>query len=196
MILGYVHRFSAAVLAGGKSTRIGADKAGLLFQGMTLASYQAEKFIVLGLKDLMLSGCRQDIPGTQFVPDELPAHGPLSGIHACLGAAEHDAVLFLSVDVPLVPVETLRALLDAHTGGVTLLSVDGAPQPLIGVYDRSLRATAEEILKSENTAVRRLFEMIPPRLVDYTGAPALIRNCNTPSDYEWLLSKEKPSPSG
>ena len=185
--MNYVNRFSAAVLAGGKSTRMGADKAGLTFQGMTLAAYQAEKFKALGLSDLMLSGCRQDIPGTRFVPDALPAHGPLSGIHACLGAAEHDAVLFLSVDVPLVPVETLRALLDAHTGGITLLSVDGAPQPLIGVYDRSLRAAAEEILKSSNTAVRRLFEKNPPRLVVYTGNPALMRNCNMPEDYEWLL---------
>ena len=181
------NRFSAAVLAGGRSTRMGADKAALPFMGMTLAAYQAEKLKALGLTDLMLSGCRQEIPGARCVPDELPARGPLGGIHACLGAAEHDAVLFLSVDVPLVPVETLRALLDAHTGGITLLSVDGAPQPLIGVYDRSLRPTAEEILRSENTAVRRLFEQHPPRLVPYEGDIALLRNCNTPADYEWLL---------
>ena len=151
--MNYVNHYSAAVLAGGRSTRMGADKAGLMFRSMTLAAYQAEKFKSLGLNDLMLSGWQQEIPGARFVPDELPARGPLSGIHACLGAAEHDAVLFLSVDVPLVPVETLRALLDAHTGGVTLLTVDGAPQPLIGVYDRRLRPAAEEILMSENTAV-------------------------------------------
>lgn len=181
------NHFSAAVLAGGKSTRMGADKAALEFRGMTLAAYQAQKFKALGIDDLMLSGCRQEIPGARFVPDALPVRGPLGGIHACLDAAEHDAVLFLSVDVPLVPVETLRALLDAHIGGITLLSVDGAPQPLIGVYDRSLRAAAEEILKSENTAVRRLFEKNPPHLVEYTGNPILMRNCNMPEDYEWLL---------
>lgn len=183
----YVNRFSAAVLAGGRSSRMGSDKAGLLFRGITLAAHQAEKLKALGLTDLMLSGWRQEIPGARSVPDELPARGPLGGIHACLGAAEHDAVLFLSVDVPLVPVETLRALLDAHTGGITLLSVDGAPQPLIGVYDRSLRDPAAEILGSENTAVRRLFEQHPPRLVPYEGDPALLRNCNTPADYEWLV---------
>lgn len=185
--MNYVNHYSAAVLAGGRSTRMGADKAGLLFRGMTLAAYQAEKFKSLGLNDLMLSGWQQEIPGARFVPDELPARGPLSGIHACLGAAEHDAVLFLSVDVPLVPVETLRALLDAHTGGVTLLSVDGVPQPLIGVYDRRLRPAAEEILMSENTAVRRLYEICPPRLLEYKGDPVLMRNCNMPEDYEWLL---------
>ena len=188
----YVNRFSAAVLAGGRSTRMGSDKAGLLFRGMTLAAHQAEKLKALGLTDLMLSGWRQEIPGARSVPDELPARGPLGGIHACLGAAEHDAVLFLSVDVPLVPVETLRALLDAHTGGITLLSVDGAPQPLIGVYDRSLRAPAAEILGSENTAVRRLFEISQPRLVVYDGSPDLIRNCNTPADYEWLVGMIPP----
>ena len=181
------NQFSAAVLAGGRSTRMGTDKAGLPFMGMTLAAYQAEKLKALGMTDLMLSGCRQEIPGARFVPDELPARGPLGGIHACLGEAAHDAVLFLSVDVPLVPVETLRTLLDAHTDGITLLSVDGAPQPLIGVYDRSLRSAAEEILKSDYTAVRRLFEKYPPRLVDYTGNPWLMRNCNMPEDYEFIL---------
>ena len=181
------NRFSAAVLAGGRSTRMGTDKAGLPFMGMTLAAYQAEKLKALGMTDLMLSGCRQEIPGVRCVPDELPARGPLGGIHACLGEAAHEAVLFLSVDVPLVPVETLRTLLDAHTGGITLLSVDGAPQPLIGVYDRSLRSAAEEILRSDYTAVRRLFEKYPPRLVDYTGNPWLMRNCNMPEDYEFIL---------
>ena len=181
------NQFSAAVLAGGRSTRMGTDKAGLPFMGMTLAAYQAEKLKALGLTDLMLSGCRQEIPGARCVPDELPARGPLGGIHACLGEAAHDAVLFLSVDVPLVPVETLRTLLDAHTDGITLLSVDGAPQPLIGVYDRSLRSAAEEILKSDYTAVRRLFEKYPPRLVEYTGNPWLMRNCNMPEDYEFIL---------
>ena len=181
------NRFSAAVLAGGRSTRMGADKAGLPFMGMTLAAYQAEKLKALGLADLMLSGWQQEIPGARCVSDELPARGPLGGIHACLGAAEHDAVLFLSVDVPLVPVETLRTLLDAHTGGITLLSVDGAPQPLIGVYDRSLRPAAEEILRSDYTAVRLLFEKSPPRLVEYTGDLWRMRNCNMPEDYEWLV---------
>lgn len=181
------NRFSAAVLAGGRSTRMGTDKAGLPFMGMTLAAYQTEKLKTLGMTDLMLSGCRQEIPGARYVPDELPARGPLGGIHACLGAAAHEAVLFLSVDVPLVPADTLRALLDAHTDGITLLSVDGAPQPLIGVYDRSLRSAAEEILKSDYTAVRRLFEKNSPRLVEYTGELWRMRNCNMPEDYEFLL---------
>ena len=183
----YVNRFSAAVLAGGKSTRMGRDKAALRLNGRSLAEHQADKFKALGLTDRMLSGWPESIAGTRFVPDEFPARGPLGGIHACLGAAEHDAVLFLSVDVPLVPAEALCALLEAHSGGITLLSVDGVLQPLIGVYDRSLRAAAEEILRSDSTAVRRLFELRPPRLVPYTGDPALLRNCNAPADYEWLV---------
>ena len=188
MRLSYVNRFSAAVLAGGKSTRMGRDKAALCLNGLTLAEHQLQKLQSLGLTDLMLSGWADEITSARFVPDALPARGPLGGIHACLGAAKHEAVLFLSVDVPLVPAETLKGLLDAHRGGITLLSVEGASQPLIGVYDRSLRNAAEEILQSDNTAVRRLFEQALPRLVEYKGDPNLIRNCNTPADYEWLLS--------
>lgn len=180
-------RFSAAVLAGGRSTRMGRDKAALRLNGRSLAEHQTEKLKALCLTDLMLSGWPEATAGARFVPDVLPARGPLSGIHACLCAAMYDAVLFLSVDVPLVPAEALQSLLDAHRGGITLLSADGVPQPLIGVYDRSLRAEAEAILRSENTAVRRLFEQHPPRLVPYKGDIALLRNCNTPADYEWLV---------
>ena len=187
--MNYVNQFSAAVLAGGRSTRMGRDKAALRLDGRTLAEHQAEKLLALGLTDLMISGWADRIAGTRFVPDALPARGPLGGIHACLGAAEHDAVLFLSVDVPLVPADALQQLLNEHRGGITLLSVEGVPQPLIGVYDRSLRPAAEEILESDNTAVRRLFALCPPRLVPFEGSADLIRNCNTPEDYEWLLSR-------
>lgn len=171
---------------------MGRDKAALLLRGRTLAEHQAQKLLALGLRDVLMSGWAAEIPGARFVPDELPALGPLSGIHACLGAAERDAVLFLSVDVPLVPLSTLRALLEAHAGGITLLSADGAAQPLIGVYDRALRAPAEEILRSGSTAVRRLLEAFPPRLVPYAGDPALLRNCNTPEDYAILQTIKTP----
>ena len=62
---------------------MGRDKASLPFRGSTLLEWQADKLRRLGVRDLMLSGCRRDPPGPRLIPDELPGRGPLSGRHAC-----------------------------------------------------------------------------------------------------------------
>ena len=174
---------SAAVLAGGYSTRMGQDKAALPFAGGTLLTHQVRKLRALGIGDVLISGAE---PG---VPDVYPHRGPLSGIHACLLAAKHDAVLFLSVDIPLVPETALLSLIEAHTGGVTLLEYEGEIEPLIGIYDRALAEDCEAILKTERTSVRRLLDRVTVRTVPYTGDPALLLNCNTPENYQALLDR-------
>lgn len=180
---------SAAVLAGGCSTRMGRDKASLPFGDGTLLTHQIQKLKKLGVDEVLISGTADGIP------DVYPHRGPLSGIHACLKQAKHDAVLFLSVDVPLLPAETLLALIEAHQSGVTLLEHDGEIEPLMGIYDRALAETCEAILKTERTSVRRLLDLAEVRTVPYTGDPALLFNCNTPEAYQKLLDANRPSSS-
>ena len=95
-------RFSAAVLAGGLSSRMGRDKAALPFDGTTLLDFQVGKLRALGVKDIMISGSEQKIPGARPISDVYPRKGPLSGIHACLAAAKGSAV-HRTVSVALSP---------------------------------------------------------------------------------------------
>lgn len=178
---------SAAVLAGGYSTRMGRDKASLPFGDGTLLSHQIQKLKKLGIDEVLISGTAEGIP------DVYPHRGPLSGIHACLLKTKHDAVLFLSVDAPLLPEETLLSLIEAHRSGITLLEHDGELEPLMGIYDRALAETCESILKTERTSVRRLLDQAAVRTVPYTGDPALLFNCNTPEAYQQLLNANRPS---
>lgn len=180
-------KFSAAVLAGGLSSRMGRDKASLPFAGETLLAHQVRKLRALGIQDCMLSACAQELPGTRAVPDVYPHRGPLSGIHACLAAAACEAVLFLSVDTPLLPPETLQALLDAHEGGATLLRHGGQTEPLLGVYDRALAPLAETILQGEHTGVWQFLKQTTEKTVEYAGDEELLLNGNTPEDYIRLL---------
>ena len=96
-------RVSAILLAGGKSSRMGRDKAALPFQGLTLLGWQLQKLRGLGIEDIMLSGSGREREGVRTVRDEFPERGPLGGLHACLKAARNPDCLALSVDVPLVP---------------------------------------------------------------------------------------------
>ena len=182
-------RFSAAVLAGGRSTRMGQDKASLPFDGSTLLEFQVQKLRRLGIEDIMISGSGLEVPDTRFVPDILPHLGPLSGIHACLLEAKCEAVLFISVDTPLIPPEVLQELMNAHTGGVTLLSHENQIEPLLGVYDTALAGLCETILHSGRTGVRSLLDQTDVRFVPYEKDAGVFLNCNTPEDYQKVLEK-------
>jgi len=181
---------SAMILAGGKSSRMGRDKASLPFRGMSLLEWQVQKLSGLGIKDIMLSGCRQSLEGTRTIPDEYSCRGPLSGIHACMKQALNPCCLTLSVDMPLVPDEVFAALAQAHLDGdapITLLQHGGKWEPLLGIYNCSLYQMAELILKSEKTAVRRLLDETGFQLVDWPDDEMLFLNCNIPEDFVKLL---------
>lgn len=182
-------RLSAILLAGGRSSRMGRDKAALPFQGMTLLEWQVRKLQSLGIEDIMLSGRCREMEGVRTVPDEYPGRGPLGGLHAGMKAARRPDCLVLSVDVPLVPPQALVELVRVHreTGGpVTLLRHGDKWEPLMGVYQSGLFRCAERILQGENTAVRRLLDETGFQLTDWAGDEQLFLNCNTPEDYERL----------
>lgn len=184
-----MNRVSAILLAGGKSSRMGRDKAALPFRGMTLLEWQLQRLWSLGVEDIMLSGLCREMTGIRVVPDEFPGRGPLSGLHACMKAAAYPDCLVLSVDVPLVPLPALAELVRVHreTGGkVTLLRHGDKWEPLMGVYQSELFRDAERILQEKNTAVRRLLDETGFQVVDWPHDEGLFLNCNTPEDYERL----------
>ena len=174
---------SGIVLAGGISRRMGRNKAELRMNGKTFLELQVDKFRSLGIVDVMLSGAGcPAMPGARVVPDEYMGKGPLGGIHACLRAARNPACLVLSVDVPLVPSETLAQLCRAHKGGVTVLRHGVLEEPLIGVYDRAVAVNITALLDSGKGAVRTLRETVPWSCFDYLGPEELLINCNTPEE--------------
>lgn len=182
---------SAAILAGGYSSRMGRDKAALPVRQGTMLEHMVKKLQFLGLLDIMISGSDLPVPGTRNVPDEFPHRGPLSGIQACLKAARGQAVLFLSVDLPFFPRETLQSLLDAHEGGVTLLRQGEQWEPLIGIYDRAVLPLCEEVIRQESTSPWRVINASRTVTVEYEGPEEGLFNCNTAADYEELLRRLK-----
>lgn len=181
---------SAILLAGGISSRMGVNKAELEWNGATLIEHQVNKVRALGIDDIIISGYPKPIEGTRFAADRYLMKGPLGGIHAGLLAAEHPHCLVLSVDAPLVPTETLAALIDTHircSNNITILSHGSRTEPLMGVYERRLGSIADEILQSDNTSVRVLFGEAGLSTFEYSGDERLLSNCNTPSEYSTLL---------
>ena len=100
-----VHGF---VLAGGKSSRMGVDKATLKFCGWPMVEIAVEKLRGF-CAEVGIAGNREDL--ARFAPvvgESRVDAGPAAGIEAGLKAARQEWVLFVPVDVPLMPGELLR----------------------------------------------------------------------------------------
>lgn len=176
--------FSGIVLAGGRSKRMGQNKAALPLLGKPMVQWQADKLRALGADEILLSGSDcPHLPGTRVIPDIYLGRGPLGGLHACLDAAKHTRCMVLSVDVPLVPVSALYQLSRSHRGSVTVLRHPGGIEPLIGVYDKSINTHIEPLIRSGGAPVSALCNIVPWRFWDYSGPLDLLKNCNTPEEY-------------
>src|SRR5436309_15087579 len=104
---------SAVLLAGGESRRMGGDKATILFGGKPLWKIQLELLRKLEPAEIFVSArtdpaWRPD--DVQFVADDSPSRGPLSGLAASLNLMRGTHLLALAIDMPFMSESYLRSL--------------------------------------------------------------------------------------
>lgn len=184
--------FSMIVLAGGKSRRMGTDKADLTIGGRTFLQIQIEKGRQLGIRDIQVSGYRGTNCPLPVTPDRFPDKGPLGGLESCLRRAKHEKCLVLSVDVPLVPVEELKNLMNAsRTSGASavILKSGQREQPLIAVYERSLsEAMLAEIAEGKGS-VFALLNRTGYARYESAAQPEDMVNVNSPEVYARIRNR-------
>ncbi len=179
------------VLAGGRSRRMGQDKAQLRLGGLTFLEIQIDKLRQLGAAEILVSGAFAP-PGIRVIPDRFPDCGPLAGLEACLRAATGEICVVLSVDVPLVPLSLLQDLINIQKDtdcDAAIVEHGCLWEPLIGVYRRTLADYAEILIREGRRSVRALLEYADTRLVSFHGDERSLINCNAPEDYERLLAQ-------
>lgn len=141
------------VLAGGRSIRMGQDKALLEFEGIPLVELALRKLRAV-TDSPRIVGDRPDLGGFAPVVMDLQANsGPLGGIGAALKATACEWNVFLPVDLPLVPAGFLRWMVCrvARTDALaTVPLLAGLPQPLVAVYHRALLPGLERRLRGSD----------------------------------------------
>ena len=139
------------VLAGGLSTRMGRDKAMLLFAGRPLVARAVDILRQAGLS-ASISGERDDLAAfAPVVADRVPGQGPLGGLCAALESTPARWAVFLPVDAPLLPPALVTHLLRfAQSSGaaVTISSVGGFEHTFPAVLDRAVLPTLRAELES------------------------------------------------
>lgn len=138
------------VLAGGRSSRMGRDKALLELGGTPLISHAVKKLrrVCMGVR--VLSDNAELEAYAPVVRDIHPGCGPMSGMEAALQHSAFEWNLFLAVDMPFVPTAFLSRLLRFiwrprmnHPWGewvpqVRMFTADGRPQPGLSMVHRDI----------------------------------------------------------
>ena len=161
---------AAYVLAGGKSSRMGDNKAFIDFHGQTLLDRALAVLRAACGKTTIVGDPAIFGEHGPVVPDLFPGCGPLGGIHAALAHSSFDLNILLAVDMPFVSAELLRFLLreaenDASSALVTVPRTGRGLQPLCAVYRRGFAAVAELALKAGNYKIDSAFEAIPIKVI-------------------------------
>jgi molybdopterin-guanine dinucleotide biosynthesis protein A len=186
--------FSAALLAGGRSIRMGRDKALIAvdWEGETvpLRIRQLRVLESLEPKELIYSGPARadDLRGAKIIVDQWSAAGPLNGIASCLQQTASDLLLCLAVDVACIEAPLLLKLLGKCRAGQGVVPRIGEQyEPLVAVYPRrslplAINQIEERHLRLQDFVRRLLSEHV---IVEYSVSDEeipLFANWNTPED--------------
>jgi len=188
------------VVAGGRSERMGRDKALLPWADGTLLDHALRRLRSVCPEVRILSGAepRYADRGVAVHTDVVADAGPLGGIHAGLSSLTDPLGLFLGVDVPLVPAALLTALVAAAEGSDAVVPVlAGRPEPLCAVYTAACRGPVGRAVREGRLKMTAFWpdvrvRVVPPEELRAFGDPSsLFRNLNTPEDYERARLKER-----
>ena len=191
-------RCSLVILAGGRSRRMGYDKATLPAGDGTLIEHLARRLAPVVTETIIAGGSpRPPFEGAHVVPDHQPGLGPLAGMLAGLTAAKERHVWVVGCDLPDVE-PALGALLCALAGDYEAIvpRLDHEPEGVCALYVRELTPRIEALLEAGQRSIKSLLASSRVRYVEPDELRAVdpdlrsFRNINTPADYEdWLRTQ-------
>jgi molybdopterin-guanine dinucleotide biosynthesis protein A len=187
---------SAVILAGGKSLRMGRNKALLELGGETLIR-RLYSSLDTAFDEVLISANdpeTYDFLDAAFVPDIYEAGGCLAGLHAGLLSARGESCFFAACDMPFVNIDLVRYLgsFSAEYDLVVPVSRSGL-EPLHAFYSRSCLPHIERQLDEGNLKIIDFFDKVRVREVtvdemsEYDPHELSHFNINTQADYDFAL---------
>lgn len=186
----------ALILAGGRSRRMGRDKALLPMDSGNMLSravafWRGTEHICGVIVSVGEDAHFPSLPeGTLPVSDIYPGGGPMAGLHAAFAKTNAEVLYVSAVDMPFLQKD---ALLPLPKGDAAVYVKDGRPEPLFGVYRRSALPAMEAALAAGQSKMTALLEglnteyaPLPPELSQ------AVSNLNTPGGYLRALAGTPP----
>src|SRR5258707_13757832 len=182
---------SGFVIAGGKSSRMGEDKAFVNFGGQTLLHRALTAMGAVCDRVAIVGEPAKFENYALAVADIFAGCGPLAGIHAALLHSSAELNLMLAVDMPFVSRELLAFLFAAAEEGDAIVTVPRSGkglQPLCAVYRRDFSTVAEQALRAGKFKIDATFSSVSVRGIEEGELAAAgfseqsFFNVNTPQD--------------
>jgi len=181
------------VLAGGKSSRFGSNKAFAEIDGTALIQRVADLFAGLFSHTLLSTNTPELYRhlGLPMVADRYPGDGPLAGIHAAMSDTRHQWLLVVACDMPLLRKSFLQCMMKkavASSVDAIVPRVNGRAEPLCALYHRRTLSVAGEMLENKERRMHEFLSRITVRFLDddelgdWGRVPGLFHNVNRPED--------------
>jgi len=185
--------FSAYILAGGKSSRMGQDKGLMLLNGKPLVNYIIEQLQSI-TNDIIIVSDNPEYKnfGLEVIPDLIKDIGPVGGIYTALSHSENEYNFMISCDMPLIHSEAVNYLFENVGDSQIILPIHHEKiEPLFGFYNKSCLPLWKELIDTGLIKMQALvqhFNLVKLN-VNSNGLfdKSMFTNINTREDFENLV---------
>jgi len=197
------------ILAGGKSSRMGQNKALLPIGGKSIIKRLAETFTPISDEVIIISNEPEKYNelDLSIFPDvkEFRGDGPLAGIYTGINAANVDHCLFLACDMPFASPKIggyLTQILKNNGVDAVIPSHEGRIHPLFGAYHKRIHSVVKENLLNGKRKMSHLLNAVNAKIVEKQDIPEELQkeweycfwNMNTMEDYQKAVELHKKLP--
>lgn len=191
---------SGVILAGGKSSRMGSNKALLPYKGGRFIEAIHRQLAEIFDEVLLVTNNPEqyEFLPCRKVPDIFPGAGALAGIHSGLYHSSNPAIFAVACDMPYLNSELIRHLAGRTDAGSVLIPEGPAGlEPLHAVYGRDCLAAIEETLTSGEKRILSFFDRVKTIKIDaeqiaaFDPSFASFSNINTPDEYFRMRGSER-----
>jgi molybdopterin-guanine dinucleotide biosynthesis protein A len=179
---------TGVILAGGRSLRMGRDKARLEVDGVTFFAKLAALFREL-FPQVLIAGERPDLAGPElpYIPDRYPGSA-LGGLYTGLASAATPFIFAASCDMPFPSAELIRLIVDQRADyDVVVPHTPAGLEPLFAVYGKSCLTPMRDMLEQGHYRIYDFFPQMHVRELAVGELPLgwerALCNVNTPEDY-------------
>jgi len=196
-----VNGSACIILAGGRSTRMGTNKALLALPGnrhITFVEHLTSTLTPLCTETILVvrdanDAANYSLAGVRVVTDNLPDYGPLMGIYTGLSAMQAPRALVVAVDMPFIQPALISFLLSQPLTNTLLVPiVNNVPQVLLAVYPRTILPLIDQRIQQGRRDPRSLLEVAAVQYIEEAQlrlVDAELRsfvNVNTPEELNYL----------
>lgn len=191
-----VQRLTGVILAGGKSSRYGRNKAFVLLEGVPLIERVAAVMGAIFDRLLLVTNTPEEYAylGIEMVGDLIRGIGPLGGIYTGLKTIEGDAGFFVACDMPYLCEPLVRRMTDLWEGyDAVVPKVDWMVEPLHALYAKGALSALEELVHSGRYQIVEMLARIRTRYVaeeilrSFDPCLRFFENVNRPEDVSRIL---------